>query len=81
MRMSFTRSWLVKRRAPGLVAIHGRIEQVALGVLHAGLFGRAFFPGAPPSYTLVRSAGRNILCITVRYDISGEFGGARQRWS
>jgi uncharacterized protein involved in response to NO len=44
---SFTRNWLAKRRASGLPAVHGRIDQVALGVLHAGLFAWAFFPGVP----------------------------------
>lgn len=45
---SFTRNWLAKRRASSLPAIHGQIDAVALGVLHAGLFGWAFFPGVPP---------------------------------
>ena len=39
---SFTRNWLAKRRASGLPAVHGWIDQVALGVLHAGLFGWTF---------------------------------------
>jgi len=41
---SFTRNWLAKRRGADLPAIHGRIDRAALGVLHAGLFGWAFFP-------------------------------------
>jgi uncharacterized protein involved in response to NO len=41
---SFTRNWLAKRQSPDLPAPHGLIDRVALGVLHAGLFGWAFFP-------------------------------------
>ena len=38
---SFTRNWLAKRHASNLPAVHGQIDAVALGVLHAGLFGWA----------------------------------------
>jgi uncharacterized protein involved in response to NO len=41
---SFTRNWLVKRQAPLMPAPHGRVDQAALGTLHAGLFGWAFLP-------------------------------------
>ncbi|HMD64570.1 MAG TPA: NnrS family protein [Stellaceae bacterium] len=41
---SFTRNWLAKRGDPGLPAVHGRIDRAALGILHGGLFGWAFFP-------------------------------------
>jgi uncharacterized protein involved in response to NO len=43
---SFTRNWLAKRRDPDLPAVHGRIDRAALGALHAGLIGWAFFPAA-----------------------------------
>ena len=51
---SFTRNWLAKRRGADLPAAPGWIDRAALGVLHAGLFGWAFFPafravGAAPS--------------------------------
>lgn len=45
---SFTRNWLAKRRVTDLPAVHGRIDQAALGALHAGLLGWAFLPGFPP---------------------------------
>ena len=47
----FTRNWLAKRAdpdlpaGPNLPAEHGWIDQAALGTLHTGLFGWAFFPG------------------------------------
>jgi uncharacterized protein involved in response to NO len=41
---SFTRNWLAKRGDPGLPAVHGWIDRAALGILHAGLSGWAFFP-------------------------------------
>ena len=41
---SFTRNWLAKRGDPGLPAVHGWIDRAALGILHGGLFGWAFFP-------------------------------------
>jgi uncharacterized protein involved in response to NO len=41
---SFTRNWLAKRPGARLPAVPGRIDQAALGILHAGLFGWAFFP-------------------------------------
>jgi uncharacterized protein involved in response to NO len=41
---SFTRNWLAKRRGADLPAPRGWIDRVALGVLHAGLFGWAAFP-------------------------------------
>lgn len=45
---SFTLKWLAKRQARGLPAVHGRIDQAALGILHAGLFSWAFFPTFRP---------------------------------
>jgi uncharacterized protein involved in response to NO len=45
---SFTRHWLAKRAASNLPAGHGRIDRVALGVLHAGLIGWAFLPVFQP---------------------------------
>jgi uncharacterized protein involved in response to NO len=41
---SFTRNWLAKRPGTRLPAVPGRIDEAALGILHAGLFGWAFFP-------------------------------------
>jgi uncharacterized protein involved in response to NO len=41
---SFTRNWLAKRHDADLPADHGWMDRVALGVLHSGLFGWAFFP-------------------------------------
>lgn len=41
---SFTRNWLTKRRDSNLPAVHGRIDRIALGVLHTGLLGWAVFP-------------------------------------
>jgi len=41
---SFTRNWLAKRQGAELPAPYGRIDQAALGALHAGLFGWAAFP-------------------------------------
>jgi uncharacterized protein involved in response to NO len=41
---SFTRNWLAKRGSTDFPAAHGWIDRVALGVLHAGLFGWALFP-------------------------------------
>ncbi|HEU4804703.1 MAG TPA: NnrS family protein, partial [Nitrobacter sp.] len=44
----FTRNWLAKQGATVLPASHGRIDNVALGALHAGMIGWAFFPAFPP---------------------------------
>ncbi|MGH7035523.1 MAG: NnrS family protein [Stellaceae bacterium] len=41
---SFTRNWLAKRQAVRLPAAADAIDRAALGALHAGLFGWAFFP-------------------------------------
>ncbi|MGO8918950.1 MAG: NnrS family protein [Stellaceae bacterium] len=41
---SFTRNWLAKRRGADLPAAPGWIDRAALGVLHAGMVGWAFFP-------------------------------------
>lgn len=58
---SFTRNWLAKRRGAGLPAVSGRIDRAALGVLHAGVFGWAFFPGVPPiGFLLLLGAGLNL---------------------
>ena len=45
---SFTRNWLARRAGSGLPAGHGRIDRVALGILHAGLVGWAFLPAVWP---------------------------------
>jgi uncharacterized protein involved in response to NO len=41
---AFTRNWLVARGASSLPPKHGLIDRVAVGTLHAGLVGWAFFP-------------------------------------
>ncbi len=41
---SFTRNWLAKRRDTDLPAAPGWIDRAALGALHGGLMGWAFFP-------------------------------------
>jgi uncharacterized protein involved in response to NO len=41
---SFTRNWLVARQIERLPSAHGVVDRIALGSLHAGLFGWAFFP-------------------------------------
>jgi uncharacterized protein involved in response to NO len=45
---SFTRNWLAKRPGSELPAGHGRIDRVALGILHAGIIGWAFLPAFWP---------------------------------
>ena len=45
---SFTRNWLAKRPGSDLPAGHGRVDRVALGILHAGLIGWAFLPAFWP---------------------------------
>ncbi|ABE61536.1 NnrS [Nitrobacter hamburgensis X14] len=44
----FTRNWLVKQGAANLPAAHGRVDNVALGALHAGMIGWALFPALSP---------------------------------
>ena len=41
---SFTRNWLAKSGNPNLPVAHGRVDRIALGVLHTGLIGWVFFP-------------------------------------
>jgi len=41
---SFTRNWLAKRGNVNLPTVPGSFDRIALGVLHAGLFGWVFFP-------------------------------------
>lgn len=43
---SFTRNWLAARQVKDLPAPHGLADRLALGSLHAGLFGWAFLPTA-----------------------------------
>jgi uncharacterized protein involved in response to NO len=50
---SFTRNWLAKRWGSDLPAAHGWIDRAALGVLHVGLFGWAFFPAFRPTGLLL----------------------------
>jgi uncharacterized protein involved in response to NO len=58
---SFTRNWLVKRGGTDLPAAPGLIDRVALGVLHAGVIGWAFFPAFRPlGALLVGAAALNL---------------------
>ena len=58
---SFTRNWLAKRPGADLPAGHGRIDRVALGILHAGVIGWAFLPGfRPVGLLLVLGAAINL---------------------
>ncbi|WP_225309290.1 NnrS family protein [Hypericibacter adhaerens] len=41
---SFTRNWLARHPGSALPAPHGKVDRVALGILHAGLLAWAFFP-------------------------------------
>jgi len=50
---SFTRNWLVARRVAQLPAAKGIADRLALGLLHAGLFGWAFFPEFRPTGALL----------------------------
>jgi uncharacterized protein involved in response to NO len=43
---SFTRNWLVKRGVSALPTVHGPVDVLAIGFLHAGLLGWAFLPGS-----------------------------------
>ncbi|GAB1717214.1 MAG: NnrS [Nitrobacter sp.] len=45
---AFTRNWLVKQGADALPPAHDRVDSIALGALHAGMIGWAFFPAFPP---------------------------------
>jgi uncharacterized protein involved in response to NO len=45
---TFTRNWLVKQGAAVLPPAHDRVDNIALGALHAGMVGWAFFPALPP---------------------------------
>ncbi|MGE0735897.1 MAG: NnrS family protein [Alphaproteobacteria bacterium] len=54
---SFTRNWLMKRRASELPAVHGLIDRCALGSLHAGLLGWAILPNFQPFGWLLLAAG------------------------
>ena len=45
----FTRNWLAKRGAADLPATHSTLDSVALGTLHAGMIGWAFFPTFQPA--------------------------------
>jgi uncharacterized protein involved in response to NO len=43
-----TRNWLAKRGVADLPATHSAVDSVALGTLHAGMIGWAFFPTLQP---------------------------------
>jgi uncharacterized protein involved in response to NO len=45
---SFTRNWLAKQGSSDLPAAHGIPDRIALGVLHLGLLGWAFWPTFQP---------------------------------
>ncbi len=58
---AFTRNWLAKRQSAGLPAPPGRIDRAALGILHAGLLGWAFFPEfRPVGFLLLVGAAVNL---------------------
>ncbi len=58
---SFTRNWLAQRGAATLPAVPGTIDRIALGILHAGLLGWAFFPAyRPVGGLLLVGAGLNL---------------------
>jgi uncharacterized protein involved in response to NO len=58
---SFTRNWLAKRPGAQLPATHGRIDRVALGVLHTSLLSWAGFPDSRVSGALLLfGAGLNL---------------------
>jgi uncharacterized protein involved in response to NO len=58
---SFTRNWLARRPGAALPAEQGVIDRAALGALHAGLFGWAFFPWfAPVGAILLAAAALNL---------------------
>ena len=44
----FTRNWLTKHGVADLPAAHGMVDSVALGILHDGMIGWAFFPTFQP---------------------------------
>lgn len=57
---SFTRNWLMKRRAKQLPAAHGWIDRGALGFLHAGLLAWAILPEFEPiGWILLAASGMN----------------------
>jgi len=57
----FTRNWLAKRGVVDLPAVHGMVDSIALGTLHAGMIGWAFFPAFwPVSGLLLLAAAFNL---------------------
>ena len=59
---SFTRNWLAKHGTVRLPAPHRWIDRCALGSLHAGMTGWAFFPGFRPlGILLLLAAALNLL--------------------
>ena len=58
---SFTRNWLIQRGKTPRAANHNRIDRAALGVLHSGLVGWAFFPALRPlGALLILAAALNL---------------------
>jgi uncharacterized protein involved in response to NO len=58
---SFTRNWLAKRPGSKLPGVHGGVDKLALGILHAGLIGWAFLPVFwPVGLLLVLGAAINL---------------------
>ena len=64
---NFTRNWLKARQLEQLPVAHGRIDSVALGTLHVGLFGWAFLPTFWPVGLLLILAGMLNLLRLVRW--------------
>jgi uncharacterized protein involved in response to NO len=58
---AFTRNWLVKQGADALPPAHDRIDNIALGALHAGMIGWALFPAfSPVGGLLIAAAALNL---------------------
>jgi uncharacterized protein involved in response to NO len=58
---SFTRNWLVARQIERLPSGHAIVDRIALGSLHAGSFGWAFFPAFRPiGAVLILAAAFNL---------------------
>jgi len=63
----FTRNWLAKHGVGDLPAAYGMVDSVALGTLHAGMIGWAFFPTFQPVGGLLVLAAALNLCRLLRW--------------
>jgi uncharacterized protein involved in response to NO len=58
---TFTRNWLVKQGAAALPPAHDRVDNIALGALHAGMIGWALVPAlSPVGGLLILAAALNL---------------------